>query len=127
VKKTFPILVYLCLSWNLTLVVGVALNAAYSRERAAGGQFEQFPTVVRVLYVMLSAIVLYQLYIFDRFHRKHGSAKTWILKVFCGLGLLSTLLNLISSSKLERWNAIPAFIITFAFYTQIKHRVRSTL
>jgi hypothetical protein len=120
VKKIFAALVYLCLLWNLALVAGVVLNASYAFERAAGGQFNTFPIGVRLLYIFISAFVLYQIVVFDRFQSGKSITSVWILKVFCGLGLLSTVLNLISRSTFERWNAVPAVIITIAFYKQIK-------
>jgi len=39
-KIVFRTAVYLSLFWNLSLVVGVVIDASYALPRAAGGQFE---------------------------------------------------------------------------------------
>ncbi len=45
-KKTFAAAVYASFTWNLYLVGGVILGASFALERAAGGQFEVFPTYI---------------------------------------------------------------------------------
>lgn len=118
-KIVFRTAVYLSLFWNLSLVVGVVIDASYALPRAAGGQFENFPTYIRLVYALVSAIVLYQLYICDRFYRKSILAKVWLLRVFFFTGILSVIVNIISRSELERWNFIPALIIAFSFLNQV--------
>lgn len=39
-------------AWNILLMVGVILNLGFSHTRAAGGQFTDFPSAIRVLYVL---------------------------------------------------------------------------
>ena len=118
-KIVFRTAVYLSLFWNLLLVVGVVIDASYALPRAAGGRFENFPTYIRLVYVLVIAIVLYQLYICDRFYRKSILAKVWLLRVFFFTGILSAIVNIISRSELERWNFIPALIIAFSFLNQV--------
>ncbi|MSY61038.1 MAG: hypothetical protein F2661_01250, partial [Actinobacteria bacterium] len=50
-KRLFSAAVLLSFIWNLILVLGVVLNMDYALPRAAGGQFESFPTSIRILYV----------------------------------------------------------------------------
>lgn len=92
------------------------LGASYALDRAAGGQFEFFPTSIRVIYVLNFALVFYQMVIFIRYLRGQIVKPKWILKVFIILGILGILANAASRSPLERWNVIPAAIITLAFY-----------
>jgi hypothetical protein len=102
--------------WNIFLIVGVITNQSYATTRAAGGQFESFPTGIRATYCITLAIVIYQLEVlFTNIRRPE-----WIYKVFFFLGLSSVLVNAISRSADERWNVIPAAIIAFAFWKRWK-------
>ncbi len=115
-SKVFAVFVLTSFAWNLYLVLGVMLGASYALDRAAGGQFEFFPTSIRVIYVLNFALVFYQMVIFIRYLRGQIVKPKWILKVFIILGILGILANAASRSPLERWNVIPAAIITLAFY-----------
>ena len=115
-SKVFAAAVFASFAWNLYLVLGVILGASYTLDRAAGGQFEFFPTSIRVIYVLNFALVFYQMVIFIRYLRGQIVKPKWILKVFIILGILGILANAASRSPLERWNVIPAAIITLAFY-----------
>ena len=107
-------LLALSLAWNIYLVAGVILNQSYALTRAAGGQYETFPAGIRVAYLITIAILFYQvLVLFTQVKRP-----TWVYKVFFFLGIASFLVNAISRSSNERWNAIPAAIIAFAFYRE---------
>ena len=107
-------LLALSLAWNIYLVAGVILNQSYALTRAAGGQYETFPTGIRAAYLVTIAILFYQvLVLFTQVKRP-----TWVYKVFFFLGIGSFLVNAISRSSNERWNAIPAAIIAFAFYRE---------
>jgi hypothetical protein len=119
-KKFFPVFVYLSFAWNLFLVIGVVCGASYALERAAGGQYQSFPMTIRVIYIFTTLLILYQLFIFVQFQRKNLIAKIWVLKMFCLVGVLSIVVNLASRSTLERWNALPALLITLAFFSQLK-------
>ena len=115
-SKVFAAAVFASFAWNLYLVVGVMLGASYALDRAAGGQFEYFPTSIRVIYILNFALVFYQMVIFILYIRGQIVKPKWILKVFIILGILGILANAASRSPLERWNVIPAAIITLAFY-----------
>ena len=115
-SKVFAVFVLTSFAWNLYLVLGVILGASYALDRAAGGQFESFPTSIRVIYVLNFALGFYQMVIFIRYLRGQIIKPKWILKVFVILGILGIIANAASRSPLERWNVIPAAIITLAFY-----------
>ena len=102
--------------WNITLVVGVIANQSYAFERAAGGQFDNFPIIVRIAYMLNLAVVIYQAMILLG-NLRHPRLATRILFI---LGILSVVVNAFSQSPLERWNAIPAALIAYAFYRELK-------
>lgn len=115
-KSLLKPLLAISLSWNIYLVAGVIFNQSYALTRAAGGQYETFPTGIRVAYVITLAILTYQVLLFFT----NVKRPTWIYKVFFFLGVVSLLVNAISRSSNERWNAIPAAIIAFGLYREWK-------
>ena len=124
--KTFVAAVYASFTWNLYLVGGVMLGASFALDRAAGGQFEVFPTYIRMIYILNFALIVYQVMIFDRYESGLAIKPKWIVKVFVILGVLGILANAASRSANERWNVIPALIITFAFYRILKSDTNRT-
>jgi hypothetical protein len=124
--KTFVAAVYASFAWNLYLVGGVILGASFALDRAAGGQFEVFPTYIRVIYILNFALIVYQVMIFGRYEYGLAIKPKWIVKAFVILGVLGILANAASRSVDERWNVIPAIIITFAFYRILKSDTNRT-
>ena len=124
--KTFVAAVYASFAWNLYLVGGVMLGASFALDRAAGGQFEVFPTYIRMIYILNFALIVYQVMIFGRYEYGLAIKPKWIVKVFVILGVLGILANAASRSVDERWNVIPAIIITFAFYRILKSDTNRT-
>ena len=119
-KSLLKPLLAISLIWNIYLVVGVILNQSYALTRAAGGQYQTFPTGIRVAYLLTLAILTYQVLLFFTNVRR----PPWIYKVFFFLGIASLLVNAISRSSNERWNAIPAAVIAYGFYSAIKQMPR---
>jgi hypothetical protein len=109
-------IVLLSFAWNILLLVGVILNLGFSHTRAAGGQFTEFPTGIRVAYVLQLALVAYQVWIFKLIFYSDSVKPNWIYKLFFTLGILGILANAASRSANERWNVIPAAIITWSFW-----------
>ncbi len=108
--------VLLSFAWNVILLIGVVLNLDFVHTRAAGGQFVDFPTGIRVVYVLQLVLVAYQIWIFKLIFNADPVRPNWIPKLFITLGILGILLNAASRSTNERWNVIPAAIITWAFW-----------
>lgn len=104
------------LLWNIYLVVGVINNQSYALTRAAGGQFESFPNGIRAAYVVTLMILIYQALIL----LGNSQSPRWVLKAMFILGITSVVVNLISRSPDERWNAIPAAVIAYAVLRKIK-------
>jgi len=103
-------------AWNILLLVGVILNLGFSHTRAAGGQFTDFSIAIRVLYVMQLALVAYQVWVFKVIFYSRLIRVEWLPKFFVIIGIFGILLNAASRSSNERWNVIPAAIITWAFW-----------
>jgi hypothetical protein len=114
-RPTF-ITVLLAFAWNISLLVGVVFDAGFAHSRAAGGQFESFPMGIRIAYGLELALILYQVWIFKLIFHTDPARPTWTPKVFFILGVIGIILNAASRSANERWNVIPAFIITWAFW-----------
>jgi len=115
-NRIFKAALLLAFGWNLFLVIGVIANQSYALTRAAGGQFESFPTGIRIAYLINLAVVIYQIeLLFRKVHRRG-----LIIKIFFTLSSISVLVNALSRSPQERWNAIPAALIAYAFYREIK-------
>ena len=115
-NKIFAAAVFASFAWNLSLVGGVILGASYALDRAAGGQFEVFPPYIRIVYVLIFVLIVFQLEIFRRSLFGRSTKPEWIIKAFVIIGVLGILANAASPSSDERWNVIPAFFITIAFY-----------
>ena len=114
-KKLIPALVFASFAWSLYLVVGVVLGADYALTRAAGGQFDSFPTYLRFLYLINTAVIVWQVIVYMRLLQNKAIKPVWTLKVFVILGVLGTLANAASRSADERWNVIPMLITTIVF------------
>jgi len=103
-------------TWNIFLLVGVILNLGFSHTRAAGGQFTDFPISIRVIYVLQLVLVVYQVWIFKQIFHTEPIRFKWLPRFFMIVGFLGILANAASRSSSERWNVIPAAVITWAFW-----------
>ena len=117
-KHLFKFALLLSLGWNIFLVIGVITNQDYAITRAAGGQFESFPTGIRVAYCVTLAILIFQSQIL--FSKKRWPRALYAL--FFILGCSSVIVNGISRSADERWNVIPAAVIAYAFFKEWKQQ-----
>ena len=123
-NKIFAAAVFASFAWNLSLVGGVILGASYALDRAAGGQFEVFPPYIGIVYVLIFMLIVFQLEIFRRSLYGRSTQPEWIIKAFVVIGVLGILANAASPSSNERWNVIPAFFITIAFYRMLKPNLK---
>jgi len=115
-KPAVFITVLACFAWNIALLIGVVLNGGFAHSRAAGGHYSNFPTSIRIAYLLQLALVIYQVWVFKVIFHAQSARPTWLPKFFFIVGILGTLVNAISRSANERWNVIPAAIITWAFW-----------
>ena len=108
--------VLLSFAWNIFLLVGVILNSGFVHTRAAGGQFTDFPASIRVVYVLQLVLVVYQVWIFKQIFHTEPIRLKWLPRFFVIVGIFGILANAASRSSNERWNVIPAAIITWSFW-----------
>lgn len=104
------------LLFNAILLASVSLNLDWAKTRAAGGQFDNFPIVVRVIYLLMVFAMMYLILFLKTFENQPISAKRKkVARVLGYLFLFSTFMQLISRSADERWNAIPAAVLAVTF------------
>lgn len=117
--KNFKTLVWAAefsLFYNVIILISVTLNLDWVRTRAAGGQFETFPSTVRWLYFLMALTMLYLMPLLWTNRDKNLPPKeAKLARLISYAFFVSTFFQLISKSMDERWNAIPALIIAFAF------------
>ena len=119
-KKLISALVFASFAWSLYLVVGVVLGADYALTRAAGGQFDSFPTYLRILYLINTVVIVWQVVVYMRLLQNKAIKPVWTLKAFVILGAIGTLANAASRSADERWNVIPMLITTLTFWRYLR-------
>lgn len=114
-------LAIICLSYNFIVVLSVALNSSWVHRLAAGGQFTSFPIAIRAVYGIMSIAMIFLIFFIRDLSLNSSSreneSKRRTARLLAFVFVLSTLTQLISRSPLERWNAIPAIIIAYAFWS----------
>lgn len=113
----------IALLYNFVILIAVVLDQDWVRTRAAGGQFESFPVGLRVFYFMMAVGTCTLLFLLRDFAKLEMTERRAMTARYLGfVFVLSTFLQLISRSSIERWNAIPAIVIATAFLFQSKRR-----
>ena len=116
----FKYLIYaaeLSFLYNIVILVSVALNLDWVRTRAAGGQFESFPSTLRILYLLMALLMAYLAPLLWVHREKQLPERDMrFARLISYTFAVSTFLQLISRSSDERWNAVPAIIIAIAFF-----------
>ncbi|MFM7860401.1 MAG: hypothetical protein ACKO8C_03195 [Candidatus Nanopelagicaceae bacterium] len=107
----------LSLIYNFIILLSVSLNMEWVRTRAAGGQYESFPIGIRIIYfIMASFMGTLIFWLWDHRNQILDGPSRRLARIFGITFLISTMLQLISRSPDERWNAIPAFILAVTFF-----------
>ncbi len=118
-RRIFNILILPALVVNFFLVFSGALNIKAMLPRIAGGGFESLPTGLRLIYLGFSMFMIWQLYYANyliSFNTPWTSKINKTVTFLIVLSSLSAVVNLISRSPVERWNAIPASMVALGFY-----------
>lgn len=122
--KTFRwllVLAQLSLIYNTTLLVSVFLNLDWVKTRAAGGQFDSFPVILRFVYLIMAVGMVYLMILIRGFFKGLSVTKSQVFLRNLGvLFSISFVMQLISRSANERWNAIPAAMIAATFFAIYK-------
>ena len=107
----------LSITYNIILLLSVSLNYDWVRTRAAGGGFDSFPMSIRIIYFFMA--VFMGALMFWLWDKRNGIITIRGYRFATVLSLLfsiSTVMQLISRSSDERWNAIPAAILAITFW-----------
>jgi len=114
-------LAQLSLLANSLILISVTLNLEWVRTRAAGGQFSDFPLLIRAIYfVMFVLMIALMIWLWDNSNNQLSSGGIRLSKFLAVLFSISTISQLISRSPDERWNAIPAIILALTFFRLAK-------
>lgn len=108
--KPLVISAQLSLSYNIAVLLSVSLDLDWVRTRAAGGQFDSFPVLLRILYLLMALFMVYLSHFIFVFEKLSFQGRR-LARIFGYIFLLSTFTQLISRSVDERFNAFPAAII----------------
>lgn len=104
---------------NLVLVGSAALDLDWVMSRVASGQYDSLPVGLRIAYLLASILMVVQVVLAWKLLERDGawspaSAIGSMLLVL--LYVVSTVLNAISPSDDERWNALPAAVLMVSFF-----------
>ena len=104
------------LFYNIVILTSVTLNLDWVRSRAAGGQFKEFPIGVRFLDFLMAVFMVFLIGMLWNHREKPMDPKgPTVTRIVGYTFFLSMFFQLISRSKDERWNAIPAAILAVTF------------
>jgi hypothetical protein len=109
-------LAQLALVYNLMILFSVVLNLSWVETRAAGGQYTDFPISIRILYFFMSIGTAILIFYLRKLTSERVTSQDIKFARYLGwLFIVSTILQLISRSPDEQWNAIPAAVIATTF------------
>jgi hypothetical protein len=114
-------------AWNLYLVVGATLNVSSLMTRVAGGGYESLPIALRFAYGIQTLIVIFEMVFITSLYQHAGawSKNSYLLsRIFLILSTLGAFVNVASNSPDEKWNAIPAAIIAYGFFSLAEMRFK---
>lgn len=128
-KKIIFGAVLLAFAWNLFLVVAATLNISSILPRVAGGQLDTMPTGLRILYGFQALLVIFQIYFSAQLYQRKGawSKRSFLMsRIFLIIAAFGAVVNSVSPSPAERWNAIAAVVIAYGFYVLAGPNFRPT-
>jgi hypothetical protein len=113
-KRIWP--AQLALFYNVIILFSVVLNLSWVETRAAGGQYTDFPLSIRILYLFMSIGTSILIFYLRKLTSERVTSQDIKFARYLGwLFIVSTILQLISRSPDEQWNAIPAAVIATTF------------
>jgi hypothetical protein len=106
----------LALIYNVIILMGVVSNQSWAHSRAAGGQYTDFPVMIRFIYFFMAIGTAVLIFYLRKLVNVPASRQDIKFTRYLGwLFVVSTILQLISRSPQEQWNGIPAAIIAMTF------------
>lgn len=116
-RKVLVLAAEVSLFFNFIILLSVTLNLEWVKTRAAGGQYESFPPILRIIYFVMAAFMLtLAVWLWDHKDQVLDPSSKKLATVLSITFLVSTVFQLISKSPAERWNAIPAIILAITFF-----------
>ena len=107
----------LSLTYNIILLFSVSMNYDWVKTRAAGGGFDSFPMSIRIIYFFMAAFMgALMFWLWDKRSGINTIREYSFATALTVLFSISTVMQLISRSSDERWNAIPAAILAITFW-----------
>ena len=107
----------LSITYNIILLLSVSLNYDWVRTRAAGGGFDSFPMSIRIIYFFMAVFMgALMFWLWDKRNGIITIRGYRFATVLSFVFSISTVMQLISRSSDERWNAIPAAILAITFW-----------
>jgi hypothetical protein len=125
VRRFVFVVIELCLLWSVLLTGAAALGSTWVLDRVAGGLYagESMPPAMRVLYLVTALLCLGVMVLEARLLRGVSTRAQRVLGwIVVGVFVLSTLVNVISPSAPERWNALPAAGIALGTILLLRRR-----
>lgn len=119
---------FLACAWNFVLVLSAALGFAWVLPRVAGGQLDEMPLNLRVVYGVFSVVSIAVAWLGWRMWRDGGAVSVRVKRYSLGVIVIysvSTVVNALSPSGLERWNAVAAFVVVVATWVLRQARIES--
>jgi len=118
-KRIIWLAVTVSLVFNASLLLASTANAHWVLSHVAGGQYKSLPVTIRLSNFVVALFSLYLIYFSHLLVERNGSwsKRTLILsRAVTILFVLSAIVNAMSRSANEQWNAIPALIIAVGIY-----------
>lgn len=107
----------LALLYNCAILISVTLNLEWAKPRAAGGQFDTFPIGIRIIYLgMFFGMFFLMLFLWRNRTTALDQAGIRLARIVGYVFIASSVVQLISRSPQEQFNAIPASIISLTFF-----------
>ena len=118
-KNLWFTLLTLATLWNIVLSIFAIGNAHWVLKHVAGGQFHSLPITMRAYYLLLLLASIAEIWFANKLRTSRGAWSLRSARICTSLTLaygLSTLVNAISKSPQERYNAPFALIVAYGFY-----------
>ena len=118
-KRIIWLAVALSLAFNALLLLASTTNAHWVLSHVSGGQYKSLPFGIRFSNFVVGLFSLYLIYFSHLLVERNGawSRKVLLLsRAVTILFILSTIVNAMSKSANESWNAIPALVIALGIY-----------
>jgi len=113
-RRLVLVAVELCLAWSVVLTGLAAIGNSWVLDRVSGGFYavSVMPGWLRLVYGVMALLCVVVMWLEFRFYARTATVgQRRIGRLVVVLFLVSTLVNALSQSPPERWNALPAAVV----------------